>query len=387
MPWNPQGGGGGPWGGNNGGNNGGNSPWGRGPGGGNRGGNQGPAPDFDEIIRRGQEKLRRAMPGGGGGGLNGSRGIGLVVALAVAAWAATGIYKVQPDEQGVVLRFGKWSDTTEPGLHYHLPYPVETVLLPKVTKVNQLNLGFRTAAESRFERSATGRDVPEESRMLTGDENIVETDFTVFWVMKDAGKVLFNIKDPEGTVKVAAESAMRDVIGRNPIQAALSDKREQIAAAARVELQRLLDSYDAGILITQVQLQKVEPPHAVIDAFNDVQRARADQERARNEAEAYRNDIIPRARGEAERLVQEAEAYKEQVLNQAEGETKRFLALYNAYRQSQDVTERRLYLETMESVLKNTPKLVIDPAGKGQGVVPYLPLPELKHNQPQGAAK
>ena len=378
MPWNPQGGGKGPWGGDNGNGGGGGNPWGR-----PNGGNQGPVPDFDDIIRRGQEKLRRAMPGGGG--FSGSQGLGIIVALGIAAWAATGIYKVEPDEQGVVMRFGKWVDTTEPGLHYHLPYPIESLLLPKVTKVNQLNLGFRTAAESRFERNQAGRDVPEESRMLTGDENIVETDFTVFWVMKDAGKVLFNIKDPEGTVKVAAESAMRDVIGRNPIQAALSDKREQIAAAAKTELQRLLDSYDSGILVTQVQLQKVEPPHAVIDAFNDVQRARADQERARNEAEAYRNDIIPRARGEAERIVQEAEAYKEQVTNQAEGETKRFLALYNAWKQSSDVTERRLYLETMEEVLKNTPKLVLE--GKGsQGALPYLPLPELKRNQPPAAA-
>ena len=383
MPWNPQGGGGGPWG-NGGGGNGG-SPWGRGPG---KGGGQGPTPDFDEIIRRGQEKLKRALPGGGN--FSGGRGIAALAAFAFIAWAATGIYKVQPDEQGVVLRFGKWVDTTDPGLHYHLPYPIEGVLLPKVTKVNQLNLGFRTAGESRFDRAPVGgRDVPEESRMLTGDENIVETDFTVFWVMKDAGKVLFNIKDPEATVKVAAESAMRDVIGRNPIQAALSDKREIIAKAAMVELQRLLDSYDSGVLITQVQLQKVEPPSAVIDAFNDVQRARADQERARNEAEAYRNDIIPRARGEVERLVQEAEAYKEQVVNQAEGETKRFLALYNAWRQSQDVTERRLYLETMETVLKNTPKLVLDPAGKGAGVVPYLPLQELKPKAQtnQGAAR
>lgn len=374
MPWNPQGGGGGPWGGNGGGN----GPWGRGPGG---GGNS-PVPDFDEIIRRGQEKLRRAMPGGRGFG--GGAGLGAILAVGLVIWGATGFYRVQPDEQGVVMRFGKWVDTTDAGLHYHLPYPLEAVLKPKVTKVNQLNLGFRTAGEGRFERTADGgRDVPAESRMLTGDENIVETDFTVFWVMRDAGKVLFNIQDPEGTVKVAAESAMRDVIGRNPIQAALSDKRQQIADAAKVELQRLLDSYDSGILITQVQLQKVEPPSAVIDAFNDVQRARADQERARNEAEAYRNDIIPRARGEAERLVQEAEAYKEQVLNQAEGETKRFLALYNAHRQSQDVTERRLYLETMEEVLKNTPKIVIDSNAKGgQGVLPYLPLPEIKRQQP-----
>lgn len=373
MPWNSggNGGGGGPWGGGGGGNNGG--PWGRGPGG---GGNNG-APDIEDLIRRSQDKLRRAMPGGGLGGLGG-KGLGLLVALAVAGWAATGIYRVQPDQQGVVLRFGKWVDTTEPGLRYHLPYPVETVLLPQVTKINQLQLGFRAAGENRFDRN-TGRDVPEESRMLTGDENIVEADFTVFWQIKDAGKFLFNIRDPEGTVKMAAESAMRDMIGRNPIQAALSDKRQPIADAAKVELQRLLDSYDAGILITQMQLQKVEPPSAVIDAFNDVQRARADQERARNEAEAYRNDIIPRARGEVEKMVQEAEGYKEQVLNKAQGETKRFLALYEAWKQAPQVTEDRLYMETMEQVMKDAPKIILDSsATKGQGVVPYLPLGELR---------
>ena len=334
------------------------------------------------MIRRSQDKLRSTFSGGGFGGLGG-KGIGLVVALAVAGWAATGIYRVQPDQQGVVLRFGQWTDTTEPGLRYHLPFPIETVLLPQVTKINQLQLGFRNAGDSRFDRNS-GRDVPEESRMLTGDENIVEADFTVFWQIKDAGKFLFKIRDPENTVKVAAESAMRDMIGRNPIQAALSDKRQPIADAAKLELQRLLDSYDAGILITQVQLQKVEPPSAVIDAFNDVQRARADQERARNEAEAYRNDIIPRARGEAEKMVQDAEAYKEQVLNQAQGQTKRFMALYDAWRQYPEVTERRLYLETMEDVLKDSPKIIIDPSVKGgQGVVPYLPLPALK----KGAAQ
>ncbi|MBF0325942.1 FtsH protease activity modulator HflK [Magnetospirillum moscoviense] len=375
MPWNQ---GGGPWGGggNNGGGNGGGGggPWGRGPGGGR------PGPDFEEMIRKGQERLKKAVPPGR---FSGGTGLMVVAALGVAAWMATGIYRVNPDEQGVVLRFGKWVDTTEPGLRYHLPYPIETVMLPKVTKINQLQLGFRSAVDTRFEqRQGATRDVPEESRMLTGDENIVEADFTVFWQIKDAGKFLFNVRDAEGTVKVAAESSMRDVIGRSPIQAALSDKRQPIADAAKIELQRLLDSYDAGILVTQVQLQKVEPPAAVIDAFNDVQRARADQERARNEAEAYRNDIIPRARGEVEKLVQEAEAYKEQVVNQAEGEVKRFLALYNAWKQASDVTERRLYLETMEEIMKGAPKVIIDPSAKGaQGVVPYMALPELKKSQ------
>jgi modulator of FtsH protease HflK len=372
MPWNPQGGGGGPWGGGSGGG-GGNGPWGR-PGGGSGGGGGGP--DFEEMIRRGQEKLRRAMPRQSFGG---GSGAGIIVALALAAWALTGIYKVSPDEQGVVMRFGKWVDTTEPGLHYHLPYPIEAVMLPKVTKVNQLQLGYRSTGDTRGERGSTMRNVPEESRMLTGDENIVEADFAVFWRIKDASKFLFHVRDPEGTVKVAAESAMRDVIGRNPIQAALSDKREQIAIQAQEELQHLLDAYDSGVQVLQVQLQKVDPPGAVIDAFNDVQRARADQERARNEAEAYRNDIIPRARGEAERIVQEAQAYKEQVVDLAQGDTKRFLSVYGAYKLAEDVTAKRLYLETMEEVLKSATKIIIDPTAKGgQGVVPYLPLPEVK---------
>ncbi|SEH30914.1 FtsH protease activity modulator HflK [Magnetospirillum fulvum] len=370
MAWNPRGGDGGPWGG--GGGNGGGGPWGR-PGGPSGGG---PGPDIEDFIRRGQEMLRRAMPGNNFGG-RGIVAVALVAAL--TAWGATGIYKVSPDEQGVVLRFGKWVDTTEPGLHYRLPYPIEAVLLPKVTKVNQLQLGYRSGGETRIERNAIARNVPEESRMLTGDENIVEADAAVFWRIKDAGKFLFNVRDPENTVKVAAESSLREVIGRNPIQAALSDKRELIAIQAQEELQRLLDAYGAGIHIQQVQLQKVDPPGAVIDAFNDVQRARADQERARNEAEAYRNDIIPRARGEAERLVQESQAYREQVVNLAQGDAKRFLSVLGAYKQAEDVTARRLYIETMEEVVKKSNRIIIDPSSKGsQGVLPYLPLPELK---------
>lgn len=372
MPWNPQGGGGGPWGGNG---NGGN-PWGRGPGGGQ------PSPDLEEMIRRGQEALRRLLPGGAPAG---SGALAIAVALAALAWLATGIYQVKNNEQGVVMRFGKWVDTTDPGLHYHLPYPIETVALPRVTDVNQIQLGFRSG--DRIERNGRA-DVPEESRMLTGDENIVEANFAVFWKIKDAGQYLFNVRDPEGTVKVAAESSMREVIGRNPIQAALSDKREQIAEQAKENLQRLLDDYGAGILITQVQLQKVDPPAAVIDAFNDVQRARADQERLRNEAEAYRNDILPRARGDAERIVQDAEAYKEQVVDLAQGEAQRFTEILASYKQAPDITQRRLYLDTMEEILKNATKIVIDPTATkgGQGVVPYLPLPELGKKPAAAAA-
>lgn len=362
MSWTPGGGGKSPWGG--GGNNG-HNPW---NGGGNNGGGNDNGPDLDAILRKGQERFRKAMPGGfGNGGIN-KKMIALVAAVLVLGWLATGIYRVQPDQQGVVMVFGKWVDTTTEGLHFNWPAPIGHVLLPTVTKVNQLQLGIRAADPRRGGAS--------ESRMLTGDENIVEAEFTVFWRISDAGQFLFNVRNPENTVKLAAESAMRDSIGRNPIQAALSDKRQQIADEARDELQRILDSYGAGITITQVQLQKVEPPAAVIDAFNDVQRARADQERTRNEAEAYRNDILPRARGEAEQMIQGAEAYKEQVVNEAKGEVERFLALHAAWKNSRDVTERRLYMEAMEEVLAGTNKVILDSRG-GQGAVPYLPLNEL----------
>lgn len=297
------------------------------------------------------------------------RGLLLLAGLIFLAWVSSGIYKVQPDEQGVVLRFGRWADTTDSGLHYHWPYPVESVLLPKVTQVNQLQLG--TASSALTSGNSGSRD----KQMLTGDENIVEADCTVFWRIKDAGAYLFKISDPERSVKIAAESALREVIGRTPIQSAMSDKRAQIADETRDLLQQLLDKDQAGILITQVQLQRVDPPPQVIDAFNDVQRARADQERARNEAEAYANDVIPRARGDAARITQDAEAYKAQVGNLAEGEAKRFLSVYNSYVQAKDVTAWRLYMESMDEVLKKASKVIIDSSGKGMsGVVPYMPL-------------
>ena len=299
----------------------------------------------------------------------GGKGLVLIAALAAVAWIISGIYKVQPDEQGVVLHFGKWSETTEPGLHYHLPYPIETVLLPKVTQINQLQLGG----------GGSGGKQPTKNQMLTGDENIVEADCAVFWQIKDPGKYLFKVYDPEGMLRVSAESALREVIGRNPIQAALAEKRQQIADQVKESLQHLLDDDEAGILITQVQLQRIDPPLAVIDAFNDVQRARADQERARNEAEAYSNDILPRARGEAEHIKQEAEAYKTQVVNLAEGDAKSFLSVYQSYAQAKDVTAWRLYLESIDEVLKKATKVIVNSSGKNvSGVVPYLPLSEVK---------
>lgn len=301
------------------------------------------------------------------------RGRLLIVGLVAIGWAATSIYNVQPDEQGVVLRFGKWVDTTQPGLHFHLPFPIETVLLPKVTQVNEIQLGDSPSPSSVA--ATSGR----ERQMLTGDENIVEADCSVSWKIRDAGQFLFNVNAPEAAVKIAAEGALREVISRTPIQDAMSDKRQQIADQTRDLLQSLLDSESAGILITQVQLQRIEPPAAVIDAFNDVQRARADQQRSRNEAEAYANDVVPRARGESERIRQDGEAYKIQVVNLAQGEADAFLSVFGSYQAAKDVTAWRLYLDSVDEVLRKATKVIVDTSGKGvSGVVPYMPLTDTR---------
>lgn len=292
----------------------------------------------------------------------GWRGILLSIGVLAFLWATSGFYRVQPDQQGLVLHFGKWVRTEPPGIHYHLPYPIETVALPRTTQINQLSLSSRDG------------DSRELAQMLTGDENIVEADCVVFWRINDAGAYLFNVADPEGTLKVAAESALREVIGENPIQSALSDKRQQIADDTVVVLQRLLDQYQTGIQVTQVQLLRIDPPAAVIDAFNDVQRARADQERARNEADAYANDIVPRARGEASHIIQEAEAYQDQTIDLAKGEAESFKAIAGAYEQHRDVTARRLYLESVDQMLKKSSRVIVDLTDKGSGIVPYLPV-------------
>ena len=357
MAWKQQGGDGGN----------GQGPWGRGGGGAQ-------APDFEEMLRKGQDRVKRFIPGGFGSG----RGILFAVLGFIVLWLVLGgiFYRVQPDEQGVVLRFGKWVDTTPPGLHFKLPAPIETVMTPKVTRVNRILIGIQG---SDIPGRSTGRDIPEESLMLTGDENIVDIDFTVFWKIKDAGKYLFNIRNPEHTVKMVAESAMREVIGQTKIQSALTEGRNQIETATHERIQRLIDDYGAGIQIEEVQLLSVDPPQPVIDAFIDVQRARADEERIRNEAQAYANDILPRARGEAEKVIQEALAYKEQIVNKAEGEAARFLDVYESYKIAKDITRQRVYLETMEEVFAGMTKIIIDSsASGGSGVVPYLPLPEIR---------
>ena len=348
------------------------SPWGSPPGGGGNGGfRRGPTPpDIDEIVRKIQNTINRFM----GGGKGGSKPILFGLIILAIIWALSGLYRVLPDEQGVVLRFGKFVNTTQPGLNYHFPYPIETVLTPKVTKVNRIDIGFRSERDSGFTSGGVA-DVPEESLMLTGDENIVNIDFSVFWVIKDAGKFLFKIQDPQGTVKAAAETAMREVIARSNIQPILTEGRSVIETDTEVIIQEILDEYNSGIQITQVQTQKADPPDQVIDAFRDVQAARADMERSKNEAEAYANDVIPRARGEAAKILQAAEAYKKEVVAKAEGEASRFLAIYNEYAKAKQVTQERMYLETMERVLADIDKVIID--RKAGGVVPYLPLPEL----------
>ena len=351
----------------------GGSPWGSAPGGGNGSGKGPTPPDIDAIIRDIQNKINKFLPGGS---KSGGKPIGLILIILLLIWLASGLYRVGPDEQGVVLRFGKFIKTTQPGLHYHIPVPVETVQTPKVTKVNRIDIGFRSERDSGFSQGGGVADVPQESLMLTGDENIVNIDFSVFWVIKDAGKFLFEIQDPEGTVKAAAETAMREVIAKSRIQPVLTEGRAQIEIETQEIIQSILDEYNSGIQITQVQTQKADPPDQVIDAFRDVQAARADMERSKNEAQAYANDVIPRARGEAAKIMQAAEAYKQRVVAASEGEASRFVSIFNEYDKAKQVTKDRMYLETMEKVLADIDKVIID-KNSGSGVVPYLPLPEL----------
>lgn len=357
MPWKQQGGGGG----------GGGGPWGSGP---TSGGAQ--PPNIDDILRKGQEKFKGMMPGS----LGGAKGIFLLVLIVLAIWAATGLYRVNPGERGVELLFGKFIQTTSAGLHYWAPTPIGSVITPNVDRTNEITVGFRGV--SGAQRSNVSRDVPEESLMLTGDQNIIDIDFVVQWRIKKAEDFLFNIRDPAATVKLAAESSIREVVGQTRLEDALADKRTEVEMQTKILLQNILDNYGAGVFVVDIKMQKVEPPKAVIDAFDDVQRARQDKEREQNEAEAYANDILPKAKGEAARMVQEATAYREKLIKEAEGEAKRFLSVYNAYKGNKAVTTKRLYLERMQEVLKDSNKIIIDSIKGGQGVVPYLPLNELQ---------
>jgi len=383
MPWNNQSGGGG-W--KSGGGPGSGGPWGQGPWGQGGGGNQ---PDLEEILKRSQDKMKQVMHGSGVPGP--LLFLAAIVGCAVVAWYAF-FFRVNPDELGVVMRFGQFVRQEPPGLHFRMPYPIEEVRLPKVTRQNIIEIGMRSSGSGRVIGGV--QDVKEESLMLTGDENIVDIDFVVYWRIRtdrdeNTGQFgvenyLFNIQNPEQTVKDVAESAMREVVGQSNIQPILTEARQKTEKAVEKLMQDTLDAYRAGIRIDQVQLQKVDPPGDVIDAFRDVQAARADKERLQNEASTYANRAVPEARGDAERILQGAEGYKQQTVAEATGQASRFLSVYEEYKKSPEITRRRMFLETMERVFGGTDKIILD-SKSGQGVVPFLPLDQLQRKKPEGA--
>jgi modulator of FtsH protease HflK len=358
-------------GGNGNGRKGGGGPWGQSPQGGRE------QPDLEDILKRGQSRIREAWPGGG-------IGQGFLYLIALIALLFAGYYgfaaRIEPDEVGIVTRFGKYDRTLPSGLNFRLPPPIEEVFTPKVTAVNRMEIGFERSSDPRS--NYTGHDKPEESQMLTGDENIADIDFTVFWRIKDARDFLFNIADgfdflngeSAQTVHDVAESAMRDVVGKSDIQRIQTLDRVSTEDAVRSLMQKTLDSYKAGIEITNVQMQKADPPSEVIDAFRDVQAAKIDFERAQNEAQAYANKVIPEARGDAERIRQEAQAYRDKIEAEAIGQADRFSKVYASYKLSPDITRKRLYLETMERIFSETDKIILDQRVQGSGIVPYLPL-------------
>ncbi|MBF0213660.1 MAG: FtsH protease activity modulator HflK [Magnetococcales bacterium] len=354
MAWNDNGGGPGPWG---------------------QGGGVPPQPpDIDQIVRMLKERMQHQSPV--------VKFWPVLVVVAMGVWMATGIYVVGPDENGVVLRFGRHVETTGPGPHWRLPYPIATVLTPKVTKVERIEIGYRSRGRGDGRASGDDVDVPAESLMLTGDENIIDIDMSVQYRIKDGGAAnsLFNLRNPSGdrhkVVRDAAESSIRQVIGRNEIDSALTAGKEKIQSDAKQTMQKILDSYNSGILIVAVQLQKVAPPPEVVHAFKDVASAREDRERAVNEAQGYANDILPKAKGEAAKLIQEAEAYRTAKVTRAQGDVHRFLAILKEYEKAKDVTETRLYLESMEEVMSGVNKVIVDPKA-GQHILPYLQLPSM----------
>lgn len=347
-------------------NNNGDGPWGEPNGRGDKPSKKKQSINFDTYFANLKDQIKKIFPGGG----SNKKNVLFACLIFFILWLLTGFYKVNANEQGVVLRFGEWVRTTSPGLHYHLPYPIEIAKTPKVTKVNKTEIGFRVIGTSQ-------RMLLEESLMLTGDENIVDINFSVFWIIDDAGKFLFKLRNPEKSVKSVSESVMREVIGITPIVDALAAGRQEIEILSLSKIQNVLDSYESGVKITQLQLQKVDPPDQVIDSFRDVQRARADKEKVINEAIAYKNDLIPRARGEAEQILQEAEAYKREIVARSEGDADRFNSVLKAYKNNEDVTRNRIYLETLEKIFQNATKVIID-TKQGSGVLPYLPLPEIQ---------
>jgi len=384
MAWNNQGG---PWGGgggSGGGQGGGQSPWSRGPG--------GQPPDFEEMLRRGQDRMKTFMPGGMSPGR-----VGLLVGgVAVALWLASGLYQVQPGEVGVPLVFGKYrGDTTPDGLHWNWPAPIGTVLTPNVNERNTVEIGFRGPATGSTASDASNI-IEEESLMLTGDENIVQVGAVVQWHISDVEKYLFEIRDPNDsqspdapkndTVKNAVEAAIREIIGQNQFEYVYTLGRETIGDQAQVLAQKILDSYNSGIEIDALALQRVDAPLEAIDAFIDVQKAKADLVTAINDSKGYFNQVTQEAEGLAIQLVKQAEAYKAEKIAVAQGDAQRFISVYDQYKANPAVTGRRLYLETMEAIMANMNKVLVDTSGGAGGTVPYLPLDQLiQRTTPQGS--
>ncbi|MCC0026995.1 MAG: FtsH protease activity modulator HflK [Zhengella sp.] len=363
MPWSNQGGGGGPWGGGN--NGGGGGPWGQGPQGPR--GPQGSPPDLEDIIRKGQDRLKQAMPGGGGGPAL----FGLIGAGVVVLWLFQSIYTVQPDELGVELRFGEpKNEISEPGLHFHF-WPVETV--EKATTAEKLV----TIGSGAGGRANSGL-------MLSGDQNIVDVTFSVAYQIADPKAYLFNVADPDEMLRSVSESAMREVVGRREAQDVFRDDRQGIADDVRQTVQVAMEQYGAGLTVNAISIEDAAPPREVADAFDEVQRAEQDEDRFREEANQYANQKLGQARGEAAQIREEAAAYANRVVQEATGEAQRFISVFNEYEKAPEVTRKRMFLETMENVLGDSNKVIIEQGSGGSGVVPYLPLNELT---PRGGAQ
>ncbi|NOY54159.1 MAG: FtsH protease activity modulator HflK [Deltaproteobacteria bacterium] len=351
MPWDPNKPGGGSWG-------------------------EGPPP-IEDVVKKLEESLRsfksfrKKLPGAW-----------VLLLLFFLLWMASGVYVVAPEEMGVVKRFGAMVRTSPPGPHWHVPFPVETVLKPKVTKVHRLEVGFRTITAGP---PARYRSVPSEALMLTGDENIVALEFIVQYRIKDPVQYLFAIKGQEKTIKDASEAAMREVVGKNRIDDVLTGGKLQIQEDTKSLLQEILDKYHAGLKVDAVRLQDVLPPKPVIEAFKDVASAKEDKEKTENQAMGYRNDILPKAKGMAEQLVNEAQAYREAEIDRAKGDVSRFLQVLTEYRKAKDVTRTRIYLETMEKIMPRMEKIIID--GKtADKILPYLPLDRIQKGTQDSAA-
>lgn len=352
-------------------------PWG------NRGKEQGGPPDLDDVVKKMKQKLGGAFGGKGGKGAGsgsgspisggGAGGIGVLVLVLAGAWLVYDmVHIVQPAERGVVLRFGKLVDTMQPGLNFRLPRPIESVVIVNVDQNRDVLVGYRASAGERGAKSAT---VPTEALMLTRDENIVDVRFAIQYNIKSASDYIFNVKDPDLTLREAAESAIREIVGKSDMDFVLKEGRSDIVDRVKVLLQKTLDTYNAGLTIISVNMQDAQPPTQVQHAFDDAVKAREDQQRVINEAEAYSNDVLPKARGAAARAIEEASAYKEQVVAQAQGEAQRFESILAEYKKAPEVTRQRLYLETMEQVLSSSTKVMVDV--KGGNNIMYLPLDKM----------